>query len=154
MSITTSHTPIQQSIPYCSLPFKGTLGDIFMPSSTNNHDIFISLSLPAHLSLSAGITKHFTAKPKKQITMQFYYKFLYIYMYILDIFPLHYVFYSFCCDNVTPTPVAVALSGTPPCYLISWLLIEVNTSHVLLHISFNLEQHFSSDQKRVVGTTC
>lgn len=56
---------------------------------------------------------------------------------------------SFCCDSVTPT--FVTLPGTCPCYLISWLLIEVNTSHVLLNAPFNLEQHCSSlqlDQKR------
>ena len=60
-------------------------------------------------------------------------------------------FASFCCDNVTPISVTVALPETRPCFLISWQLIEVKTSHILLNAPFNLEQHGSSvlpDQKR------
>lgn len=42
----------------------------------------------------------------------------------------------FCCDNVTPTFVTVALPGTHPCYLISWLSVQVVfclTSHLTLN---------------------
>lgn len=54
-------------------------------------------------------------------------------------------------DNVTPTFVNVVVPETRPCHLISWLLIEVTPSHVLLNAPINPEHHCSlvqPDQKR------
>lgn len=53
---------------------------------------------------------------------------------------------SLLCDNVTPTFVTEVLPETHPCYLISWLLIEVTPSHVLLNAPINPEHHFTSVQ--------
>lgn len=42
------------------------LSDIFLPLPQNNCDILVKTPL------SSGISRHFTVKPNKQITMQFY----------------------------------------------------------------------------------